>query len=160
LPFLDFQSRPKRKNKNFPSRSSDNGHQLHALKNTKDGFSLPSKTKGQRGQAMRGAHGHSKISGFILLLLLSIMGVVQALTDCQIMHDWLPGMFDGTGTACCEQSGILCSGSGWGRIKQMYVALTNLPLDFSNPKSSQEIYRRLLEILVFSKFSFSAITNS
>jgi hypothetical protein len=105
----------------FPSSSSDNGHQLHALKNTRDGCLSLSMKKGQRGQVMRSGHGHSKTFGILFLLMVSVMGVVQALTDCLIMHDWLPDIFDGTGTACCEHSGITCSGGAWGRITAMYA---------------------------------------
>jgi hypothetical protein len=60
--------------------------------------------------------GRRKTSGFLLLVLLSILGVVQSQTDCQIMIDWLPSLFSGTGTACCTQTGITCY---WGRIEQM-----------------------------------------
>jgi hypothetical protein len=41
--------------------------------------------------------------------MMSILGVVKGLTDCQIMEDWLPAMFDGAGTACCVQAGITCN---------------------------------------------------
>jgi hypothetical protein len=81
------------------------------------------KIGGRRGISVRrrrNASRHGKISGFILLLMLCIMSVAQALTDCHIMIDWLPMMFNGTGTSCCEQSGITCVS---GRITQMYVAL-------------------------------------
>jgi hypothetical protein len=57
-------------------------------------------------------------SGFLLLMLLNIMGMVQALTDCQIMKDWLPSMFSGTGTSCCSQTGIKCFGAS---ITEMFV---------------------------------------
>jgi hypothetical protein len=60
-----------------------------------------------------------KPSGISLLLMLSILSVVQALSDCQIMHKWLPEMFDGSRIACCEQSGISCSG---GRITGLYAS--------------------------------------
>jgi hypothetical protein len=60
-----------------------------------------------------------KPSGILLLLMLSILSVVQALSDCQIMHKWLPEMFDGSGIACCEQSGIGCV---TGRITELYVS--------------------------------------
>jgi hypothetical protein len=73
-----------------------------------------SRRKSQQFSSVRG-----KPLCFLLLLMLSILGVVQALTDCQIMNEWLPEMFDGTGTACCEHSGISCTG---GRLEQMYVA--------------------------------------
>jgi hypothetical protein len=64
--------------------------------------------------------GRGKTDWILLLLMLSILGVVQALTDCQIMNEWLPDMFDGT--ACCKQSGISCEQTGWGRITLMYVS--------------------------------------
>jgi hypothetical protein len=66
--------------------------------------------------------GRRKTPWILLLLMMSILGVVQALTDCQIMHEWLPEMFDGTGTVCCEQSGIKCDWGSRGRITEMYVA--------------------------------------
>jgi hypothetical protein len=82
----------------------------------------PSKTKSLRGHAIRSSHGHGKANWIFLLVILSILSVVQALTDCQIMKNWLPEMFDGTGTACCLQPGISCKNGGWGRITGMYVA--------------------------------------
>jgi hypothetical protein len=63
----------------------------------------------------------AKTCWMLLLVMLNILGVVQALTDCQVLHEWLPYMFDGTGTACCEQSGISCSGGSYGRITWMYL---------------------------------------
>jgi hypothetical protein len=88
-------------------------------------------SKVKRGKAI-GHHwnwkGLRKLSGLLLLLMMSILGVVQGLTDCQIMEDWLPTMFDGVGTACCLQSGITCNVCtlidgeiicGSGRITQM-----------------------------------------
>jgi hypothetical protein len=81
----------------------------------------PSKTKSLRGQAIRSSRGHSKANGILLLFIQSILSVVQALTDCQIMKNWLPEMFDGTGTDCCSHLGIICQNGGWGRIKGMYV---------------------------------------
>jgi hypothetical protein len=81
-----------------------------------------SKTKSLRGQAIRSSRGHGKANGILLLFILSILSVVQALTDCQIMKDWLPEMVDGTGSACCSQPGISCKNGGWGRIREMYVA--------------------------------------
>jgi hypothetical protein len=109
----------------IPSRYSDNSRQLHALLNTRgEQFSSvpqeyvrPKKIEGQRGRAMRycrSARGHGKSVSFLLLLLLSIFGVAQALTDCRIVHDWIPARFNGTGIVCCVQSGITC-----GRITQM-----------------------------------------
>jgi hypothetical protein len=66
-----------------------------------------------KGQGLR------KMSGFHLLLMLNILGVAQGLSDCQIMEGWMPDMFDGAGTACCDQSGIRCSGWSFGRIIRM-----------------------------------------
>jgi hypothetical protein len=67
----------------------------------------PNKITGQRRRRRQSLSYYrspsSKTSGFLLLMMLSILGVVQALTDCQIMHDWLPAMFNGTGIACCEE---------------------------------------------------------
>jgi hypothetical protein len=125
----------KKRGKIFPTDPRKNeldavSHQLH---------DVGKRIEGRRGRAMGyrwSAPGHGKTSGFILLMMMIIMGVAQALTDCQIMHDWLSEIFDGTGTACCDQSGISCH---WGRIKQMYVALINLPLEIYNPEGSQEI---------------------
>jgi hypothetical protein len=71
--------------------------------------------------------GRGKTDWIFLLMMLSIVGVVQAISDCQIMNGWLPEMFDGSGDACCAQPGISCTGGSWGRIDQMYVAL-NLTL--------------------------------
>jgi hypothetical protein len=91
-------------------------HPLHGVEN---------KIEERRGLAVRyswSAPRHSKTSGILLLLGLCIMGVAQALTDCQIMIDWLPKMFDGAGTSCCDQTGITCVS---GRITLMYVILIN-----------------------------------
>jgi hypothetical protein len=55
-----------------------------------------------------GASRRGKQTGFILLVILSVFGVVQGLTDCQIMKDWLPKLFSGEGTACCSQAGLNC----------------------------------------------------
>jgi hypothetical protein len=63
------------------------------------------------------ARGHGKTVSFLLLLLLSIFGVAQALTDCQIVNDWLPKKFNET--SCCEHDFITCAA---GRITEMYVA--------------------------------------
>jgi hypothetical protein len=63
--------------------------------------------------------GRGKTGWILLILMINILGIVQALTDCQIMNEWLPEMFDGTGSACCVQSGISCTGGSWGRINQM-----------------------------------------
>jgi hypothetical protein len=51
----------------------------------------------------------AKSRGFLLILTLSIFGVAQAKTDCRIMSDWLPDMFNGTGTACCDQTFTKCA---------------------------------------------------
>jgi hypothetical protein len=56
---------------------------------------------------------------FLLLMLLSILGVVQAQADCQIMIDWILSMFSGSGTACCTQIGITFV---WDRITEMYFS--------------------------------------
>jgi hypothetical protein len=62
-----------------------------------------------------------KQSGFLLLMLLNNMGMVQALTDCQIMKDWLPTMLSGADTSCCSQVEITCAWGVRGRITQMYA---------------------------------------
>jgi hypothetical protein len=66
-----------------------------------------------------------KSIGSFLLMTLSILGVAQAAqatTDCQIMIDWLPAMFNSTDTSCCDDDGIKCHA---GRITQMYFAKLN-----------------------------------
>jgi hypothetical protein len=55
-----------------------------------------------------------KAGWIILLVMLNFLGVVQALTDCQIMHEFQPAIFDGSGSACCEQPGITCTWGSWG----------------------------------------------
>jgi hypothetical protein len=73
----------------------------------------------KKGQTMRNcgiAPRHGKHTGFVLLMMLSVLGVAQGASDCQIMTDWLPEMFNGDGTACCDQQGITCQGD---RITQM-----------------------------------------
>jgi hypothetical protein len=48
--------------------------------------------------------------------MLSVLGVVQGLTDCEILIDWLPDMFNGD---CCRKTysnDIKCSD---GRITKM-----------------------------------------
>jgi hypothetical protein len=112
-----------------PTRSSDNGQQIPALEITRgELFSFvpeecvrSSNIERQRSrttQYCRSARGHEKTSCFLLLIILSILGVAQALTDCKIIHDWIPSRFNET--SCCEQSGITCVA---GRITKMYVAI-------------------------------------
>jgi hypothetical protein len=74
----------------------------------------PSRNTAQRGQKMRYCSGKSRV--FLLIIMLSVLGVVQAMTGCQIMNDWLPDMFNGTGKTCCEEIGIICVD---GRITEM-----------------------------------------
>jgi hypothetical protein len=108
-----------------PSRSFDNVHQVRALKTPRGVlFSFvpeecvwPSNIKGQRCRAVRSARGHGKICSFLLLLMLGIIGMAQALKDCQILNDWLPKKFNEA--SCCEHLAITCVS---GRITQMYVA--------------------------------------
>jgi hypothetical protein len=107
-----------------PSKSSDNVQQLRALQNRGELFSSvpeecvrPRRIEGQRSRAVRNARGHGKISSFLLLMMLIFMGVAQALTDCQILNDWLPKKFNEA--SCCEHLAITCVS---GRITQMYVA--------------------------------------
>jgi hypothetical protein len=103
----------------------------------------PSKTKSMRGHAIRSSRGYVKANWILLLLILSILSVVQALTDCQIMKDWLPDMFDGTGTACCSQPGITCENVNWGRITGMYVSCINpLLVNFPLKDSQARFHRR------------------
>jgi hypothetical protein len=78
---------------------------------------LTSAMKRQRRTTV-GATGSGKFTGFLLLVMLSILGVAQALTGCQIMNDWLPKRFTGVGIACCDQDGITCVG---GNITEMYI---------------------------------------
>jgi hypothetical protein len=66
---------------------------------------------------------HGKTTALLLLMILSVFGVVQGQSDCQIMIDWLPDMFNGDGTACCSQPGIACQGD---RITQMYARILTL----------------------------------
>jgi hypothetical protein len=88
---------------------SSNGCQLRALKNTRGELfssvpkecARPKTIEGQRGRAIMRARGHGKTVSFLLLLLLSIFGVAQALTDCQILNEWLPKKFNEA--SCCEQ---------------------------------------------------------
>jgi hypothetical protein len=71
------------------------------------------RSKVKRGQAKgknRKGAIRCKLFGLLSVVMLSILGIVQGLSDCQIMEDWLPAMFDGAGTACCIQSGITCNG--------------------------------------------------
>jgi hypothetical protein len=111
-----------------PFISSGKSRQLRALKNNRGQLfsSIPkeyvrqSKIKGQRGRAMlycRNARGHGKTGRLLLLWILCILGIAQALTDCQILNDWLPKKFNEA--SCCEESGITCAA---GRITKMYVA--------------------------------------
>jgi hypothetical protein len=112
-----------------PSESST--HQRQAAKKRRGKYS-PSKNQGSDGgrvkerkdrNIVRKSRMISSVRGIpswiLILLMLSILDVVQALTDCQIMHDWLPKMFDGT--ACCKHSHITCHQGDWGRITAMYV---------------------------------------
>jgi hypothetical protein len=109
-----------------PLRSFDNVQKPRAL-NTPKGelFSSipkecvrPSNIEGKRGRAVRCARRNGKISCILVLFILSIMGMAQALTDCQIMRDWIPSIFNET--SCCEQlelsDEITCIA---GRITQM-----------------------------------------
>jgi hypothetical protein len=41
-------------------------------------------------------------------------------TDCVIMNAWLPAMFSGTGTTCCDETGVTCVDD---RITELYVYL-------------------------------------
>jgi hypothetical protein len=103
-------------------------HQRQAAKKRRGKYSL-AKNQGSDGGRVKERKDRSivrkprmisyirvKTSGILLLFMLSILSVVQALTDCQIMHEFQPAMFDGTGSKCCGQSGISC---GSGRIEQM-----------------------------------------
>jgi hypothetical protein len=77
------------------------------------------KTKCQIMRKARGKTGFVTKSALLLLLMMaSIFSVVNAQTDCKIMHDWLPKNYTEVGTSCCEQFGITCSG---GRIEYLYV---------------------------------------
>jgi hypothetical protein len=79
-------------------------------------------SKEKRGRAIskyQKKNRRRNASGFHLLLLMSLPGLVQGITDCQIMEDWLPAMFTGAGTACCDQDGITCTGGSFGRITHM-----------------------------------------
>jgi hypothetical protein len=70
----------------------------------------PNKKTGQRGKTMEYCRSRRRKSSWILLLvILSIFGAVQALTDCQLVNNWLPDMFNGTGTACCDQTFTKCA---------------------------------------------------
>jgi hypothetical protein len=104
-------------------------HQRHAAKKLRDKYSLAKKNQdsdGNRvsfapnyGKDRRIVRKHLKSNSFrplrlILLNMLNFLSVVQALTDCQIMHAWLPAMFDGSGSACCSQTGITCYWGGLG----------------------------------------------
>jgi hypothetical protein len=90
------------------NQGSDGNRVSSVLKNAKDRRIVRKYHKSNSFRSLR----------LILLIMLNFLSVVQALTDCQIMHEWLPAMFDGSGSACCDQPGISCTG-GWGRINQM-----------------------------------------
>jgi hypothetical protein len=98
-------------------------HEPRAEGNTRDEYSRskaqesgkrvyrkhPTKNAGQRSQAPSYCmFPIGKPSLILLLMMLSILGVVQALTGCQIVHDWLPDIFNGSGTACCDQIVTKC----------------------------------------------------
>jgi hypothetical protein len=83
------------------------------LKNRKDRHIVK---KFRNGSSRR---GNPAASWILVLMMLNILGLVQAMTDCQIMHEWLPEMFSGSGKACCDQSFITCFGAS---ITSMYVA--------------------------------------
>jgi hypothetical protein len=103
------QAAKKRRGKfSLTKNQGSDGGRVSSVKECKDRNII---WKPQRSTFMRGTS-----VWFLLLLMLSILSVVQALTDCQIMHEWLPDMFDGTVTVCCKHSGISCGG---GRINQM-----------------------------------------
>jgi hypothetical protein len=106
-------------------------HEPQAEGNTRDEYSRskahesgkrvdrkhPTKNADQRSQAPSYCmFPIGKPSWILLLMMLSILGVVQALTDCKIVKNWLPDVFNGTGTACCAQSGVTCVDD---RITQM-----------------------------------------
>jgi hypothetical protein len=109
-------------------RTHNAQHKLpRRLKNALPGLALEdeqdiprNKTKGlilRKSRKARGKTGFVTKSALLLLLLMtSIFSVVNAQTDCKIMHDWLPDIYTEVGTACCEQSGISCFG---GRINFM-----------------------------------------
>jgi hypothetical protein len=88
-----------------------------------------SKMKSMENQAMtrtswKGSRRQTSF-GLLLLMTLSTLGVAQgaqATTDCQILIDWLPEMFNSTDTSCCDDDGIKCYA---GRITQMYIAKLN-----------------------------------
>jgi hypothetical protein len=88
----------------------------------------PGTCKGMRERTPRTSWSWSRRRssvGLLLLVLLSNFGVAQgsqATTDCQILIDWLPEIFNGTDIACCDQAGIKCNG---GRITEMYVYILN-----------------------------------
>jgi hypothetical protein len=109
-------------------------HQRHATKKRRGKYSQ-AKNQGSDGNRVssvlndakdrRIVRKHYKGNSFrplrlILLIMLTFLSEVQALTDCQIMHAWLPAMFDGSsGSACCEHPEITCEGGSWGRITQL-----------------------------------------
>jgi hypothetical protein len=76
-------------------------------------------------QNQKSTSGRGKTGWILLLVMINILGVVQALTDCQIMHEFQPAIFDGSGSACCAQADITCNDGSWGRITHLYAALTN-----------------------------------
>jgi hypothetical protein len=96
-------------------------------KHPRQSYAVSSKVRGRANSKYRKKNRGCYASGFYLLLMMSFMAVVQGLSDCQIMEDWLPTMFTGAGTACCDQAGITCSGfSSFGRIIRMYVLIFTL----------------------------------
>jgi hypothetical protein len=101
--------KPRGKYSQAKNQDSDGNHVSSVLNDAKDKRIVRAHHKGNSFRPLP----------LILLIMLSFLSVVQALTDCQIMHGWLPDMFDGIGNACCEHSGISCNQGGWGRISQM-----------------------------------------
>jgi hypothetical protein len=73
---------------------------------------------------------------FILLLLLitALLGSVRADTDCKKMNDWLPAMFNATGTECCFQAGVTCVSD---RITEMYIYTLIIRLVIFTTNNSQ-----------------------
>jgi hypothetical protein len=45
---------------------------------------------------------------FMLLVITALFGLARSETDCKKMNDWLPAMFNATGTECCFQAGVEC----------------------------------------------------
>jgi hypothetical protein len=103
-----------------------------ALRQQRTSPSSPEKTiskiRGRTSQSVR-TSGLGNHTWAFLLMMLSMLGVAQALTDCEILNAWVPEKFNATGMECCEVYGLYCDLER-GRVTHLYAEYHLICLGF------------------------------